>query len=93
MMSREMNDRLTLTGPGTPAGNLFRRYWLPACLSAELPEPECPPVRVPLMGEKLVAFRDRTGRVGLLGEHCPHRGASLYYGRSEDCGLRCIYHG
>jgi nitrite reductase/ring-hydroxylating ferredoxin subunit len=93
MMSREMNDRLTLTGPGTPAGNLFRRYWLPACLSAELPEPECPPVRVRLMGEKLVAFRDRTGRVGLLGEHCPHRGVSLYYGRSEDCGLRCIYHG
>lgn len=93
MMSREMNDRLTLTGPDTPAGNLFRRYWLPACLSAELPEPECPPVRVALMGERLVAFRDKTGRVGLLGEHCPHRGASLYYGRSEDCGLRCIYHG
>ncbi len=93
MMSREMNDRLTLTGPDTPAGNLFRRYWLPACLSAELPEPECPPVRVQLMGERLVAFRDRTGRVGLVGEHCPHRGASLYFGRSEDCGLRCIYHG
>ena len=93
MMSRKMNDRLTLTGPGTPAGNLFRRYWLPALLSAELPEPECPPVRVGLMGEKLVAFRDQTGRVGLIGEHCPHRGVSLYFGRSEDCGLRCIYHG
>ena len=93
MMSREMNDLLTLTGPGTPAGNLFRRYWMPACLRAEIPEPECPPVRVRLMGEDLVAFRDRNGRVGLIGEHCPHRGASLYYGRSEDCGLRCVYHG
>jgi phenylpropionate dioxygenase-like ring-hydroxylating dioxygenase large terminal subunit len=93
MMSPENNDLLTLTGPGTPAGNLFRRYWLPACLSEELPKPECPPVRVKLMGEDLVAFRDRTGRVGLVGEHCPHRGVSLFYGRSEDCGLRCIYHG
>ena len=93
MMSPETNDLLTLTGPGTPAGNLFRRYWLPACLSEELPEPEGPPVRVKLMGENLVAFRDRAGRVGLIGEHCPHRGASLYYGRNEDCGLRCIYHG
>jgi nitrite reductase/ring-hydroxylating ferredoxin subunit len=93
MMSQEMNDLLTLTGPGSPAGNLFRRYWIPACLSAELPEPQCPPVRVGLMNEKLVAFRDRDGKVGLIGEHCPHRGASLYFGRLEDCGVRCIYHG
>ena len=93
MLSREDNDLLTLTGPGTPAGALFRRYWIPACLSEEVPEAGGPPVRVPLMGEALVAFRDTSGRVGLIGEHCPHRGASLYYGRNEDCGLRCLYHG
>jgi nitrite reductase/ring-hydroxylating ferredoxin subunit len=93
MLSREDNDLLTLTGPETPAGALFRRYWIPACLSEEVPEAGGPPVRVPLMGEALVAFRDTSGRVGLIGEHCPHRGASLYYGRNEDCGLRCLYHG
>jgi phenylpropionate dioxygenase-like ring-hydroxylating dioxygenase large terminal subunit len=71
----------------------FRRYWLPALLSEELSEADCPPVQVRLLGEELVAFRDSEGRIGLLDEHCAHRGTSLYYGRNEECGLRCIYHG
>src|SRR5919202_1628516 len=74
-------------------GDFFRRYWLPALLSEEIPEPDCPPVQVRLLGEELVAFRDSQGRIGLLEEHCLHRGTSLYYGRNEACGLRCIYHG
>jgi phenylpropionate dioxygenase-like ring-hydroxylating dioxygenase large terminal subunit len=74
-------------------GELMRRYWLPALLSEEIPEPDCPPVRVRLLGEDLVAFRDSKGRAGLLGEHCMHRGTSLFFGRNEQCGLTCIYHG
>lgn len=93
MLSREENELLTRTGPGTPMGELLRRYWLPALLSEEIPEPDCPPARVRLLGEELVAFRDSQGRVGLLDEHCSHRGTSLFYGRNEECGLRCIYHG
>src|SRR4051812_38351407 len=93
MMTRQDNDRLTRTGPGTPMGALMRRYWLPALLSDELPDPDCPPVRVLLLGEELVAFRDSDGRVGLLDEYCSHRRASLFFGRNEECGLRCIYHG
>jgi len=71
----------------------MRRYWIPALLARELPEPDGPPVRVKLLGEELVAFRDTRGRVGLLDEHCPHRLASLFLGRNEECGLRCVYHG
>jgi phthalate 4,5-dioxygenase len=93
MLSRENNDLLTLTGPGTPMGDLTRRYWIPALLSEEIAAPDSPPVRVALLGEKLVAFRDSQGRIGLIGEHCRHRGVSLFYGRNEECGLRCIYHG
>ena len=93
MLSREENELLTRTDPGTPAGELFRRYWIPALLSEEIPAADCPPVRVRLLGEDLVAFRDSHGRIGILDEHCSHRGTSLYYGRNEDCGLRCIYHG
>jgi phenylpropionate dioxygenase-like ring-hydroxylating dioxygenase large terminal subunit len=93
MLLREENELLTRVGPGTPTGALFRRYWLPACLSEEIPTPDSPPVRVRLLGEDLVAFRDRDGRVGLLGEHCSHRRASLFYGRVEEGGLTCIYHG
>ncbi len=93
MLSREENELLTRTGPGTPMGALMRRYWLPALLSAELPEPDGDPRRVRLLGEDLVAFRDTNGRVGLLAEGCPHRCASLVYGRNEEAGLRCIYHG
>jgi phenylpropionate dioxygenase-like ring-hydroxylating dioxygenase large terminal subunit len=74
-------------------GNLFRRYWLPAILTDELPENDCPPVRVQLLGEKLLAFRDSLGRYGLVDEFCPHRRVSLWFGRNEECGLRCVYHG
>ena len=93
MTTRELNDFLTLTGPGTPMGNLFRRYWIPALTSSELPEPDCPPVRVKLLSERLIAFRDSQGRVGLMDEFCAHRGVSLWFGRNEDNGLRCPYHG
>jgi phthalate 4,5-dioxygenase oxygenase subunit len=86
MLTREQNETLTQTGPGTPMGDLFRRYWIPALLSEELPEPDCPPIRVKLLSEPLVAFRDTQGRVGLLGEFCAHRRASLWFGRNEETG-------
>ena len=92
-ISREQNALLTETGPGTPMGDLFRRYWIPALLAEELPVPDCPPVRVQLMGERLVAFRDSDGRLGLIDEFCAHRGVSLWFGRNEEGGLRCPYHG
>jgi len=92
MITKEENDLLTQTGPGTPCGELIRRYWQPAALSEELPPGGAPkPVR--LLGEDLVLFRDEKGRPGLLAIHCSHRGADLSYGRLEDGGLRCIYHG
>ena len=93
MLSQKDNDVLTRTGPGTPMGDVLRRYWIPALLSWELPENDCPPVRVQLLGERLVAFRDSNGRIGMLKEACPHRGASLWLGRNEEAGLRCVYHG
>ncbi len=93
MLSKEDNDLVTRVGPGTPMGNLMRHYWVPAMLSSELPAPDCDPVRVMLLGEKLIAFRDSHGQVGLLHNHCPHRGASLFFGRNEESGLRCVYHG
>ena len=93
MLLREENEFLTRIGPGTPMGELLRRYWLPVALGSELFEPDCPPVRVKLLGERLVAFRDTHGRVGLLDEFCAHRRASLFLGRNEECGLRCVYHG
>ena len=93
MLTAEQNERLTRTGPGTPMGEAMRRYWIPALLSIELPEPDCPPVRVRLLGEDLVAFRDTSGRIGILAEFCPHRRASLWLGRNEENGLRCVYHG
>lgn len=93
MLSHAENELLTRVGPGTAMGALMRCYWLPALLSEEIPAPDCPPVRVRLLGEDLVAFRDSKGRVGLLGEHCAHRGTSLFFGRNEECGLRCVYHG
>jgi phenylpropionate dioxygenase-like ring-hydroxylating dioxygenase large terminal subunit len=93
MLLAEDNALLTRTGGGTPMGNLMRRYWVPALLSEEIPAPDCPPVRVKMMGEELVAFRDSRGRIGLVEEHCAHRGTSLFFGRNEECGLRCIYHG
>lgn len=93
MLKQEVNELLTRTGPGTPMGDLFRQYWIPALLAEELPENDCPPVRVKLLSERLVAFRDTTGRYGLIDEFCAHRGASLWFGRSEEGGLRCSYHG
>ena len=93
MMSREQNELLVRTGAGTKLGELFRRYWIPALLAWEIPAPDCPPVRVPLLGEKLVGFRDSQGRIGLIDEFCAHRGVSLWFGRNEECGLRCPYHG
>jgi phenylpropionate dioxygenase-like ring-hydroxylating dioxygenase large terminal subunit len=93
MLTYEENELVTKTGPGTPMGEAMRRYWIPALLSRELPEPDCPPVRVQLLGERLVAFRDTQGRIGLLDEFCPHRRASLWLGRNEESGLRCVYHG
>jgi phthalate 4,5-dioxygenase len=93
MLTQEDNDTLCRVGPGTLMGNLLRRYWLPALLSTEAPEPDAPPVRVRLLGEDLIAFRDTTGAVGLVANACPHRGASLFFGRNEEAGLRCVYHG
>jgi len=93
MTTREENDLITHVGPGTPMGDVLRRYWMPALLSRELPGPDSPPVRVKLLGEDLVAFRDTNGNVGLLEEFCPHRLASLFLGRNEESGLRCVYHG
>jgi phthalate 4,5-dioxygenase oxygenase subunit len=93
MLVKEQNDYVTLTGPGTPMGQLFRSYWIPALLASELAEPDCPPVRVQLLSEKLVAFRDTEGRLGLIEEFCAHRRVSLWFGRNEENGLRCPYHG
>ena len=93
MLSAEDNALLTETDAETPMGAYFRRFWQPVVLSEELAEADGPPVRVTVMGEELVAFRDSDGRIGLIGAYCPHRGANLYYGRNEDCGLRCVYHG
>jgi phthalate 4,5-dioxygenase len=93
MLSPEDNELLTRTDVGTPMGSLIRHYWVPALLSEEIPQPDCPPVRVRMLGEELVSFRDSRGRIGLIGERCAHRGTSLFYGRNEECGLRCIYHG
>jgi phthalate 4,5-dioxygenase len=93
MPSKEDNELLSRVGPGTPMGDLMRQYWLPALLPADLPEPDCDPVRVRLLGENLVAFRDSDGRPGLLDAECPHRCASLFFGRNEESGLGCVYHG
>ncbi len=93
MLSAEDNAMLTQTDPGTPMGELFRRFWMPAMLSDELPGADCPPVRLRLLGENVVGFRDTEGNVGVLNAYCPHRGAPMFFGRNEGCGLRCVYHG
>jgi phenylpropionate dioxygenase-like ring-hydroxylating dioxygenase large terminal subunit len=93
MLAREDNELITRVGQGTAMGNTMRRYWIPALLAREIAEPDGPPVRVRLLGEDLVAFRDTQGRIGLLDEYCLHRRASLWFGRNEECGLRCVYHG
>jgi phthalate 4,5-dioxygenase len=93
MLTPEENERLTRVGPGTPMGTLMRRYWQPALLSEELPERDGAPVRVRLLSEDLIAFRDSDGNVGLVDAFCPHRRAPMFFGRNEECGLRCVYHG
>ena len=93
LLKKEQNDFLTQTGPGTPMGDLFRRYWHPALLAEELAEPDCPPVRLELLSEKMLAFRDTSGRLGVVDEFCAHRGVSLWFGRNEENGIRCPYHG
>src|SRR6188508_779531 len=93
MLRPEQNTFATQTGPGTPMGEMFRRYWIPAMHAEELPENECPPVRVKLLSERLLAWRDTQGRLALTDEFCAHRGVSLWFGRNEHDGLRCPYHG
>ena len=93
MLTREENEWMSRTGKGTPMGEFCRRFWTPVLLSEELPEPDCAPVQTKIYGEELVAFRTTSGKVGLLKEFCPHRHASLFYGRNEEDGLRCAYHG
>src|SRR5918999_128022 len=93
MLKKQQNDLVCQTGPGTPMGQLFRSYWLPVLHADELPENECPPVRVKIMSERLLAFRDTEGKYGLIDEFCAHRGVSLWFGRNEENGLRCPYHG
>jgi phthalate 4,5-dioxygenase oxygenase subunit len=93
VLPRDENELLTRVGPGTAMGALMRRYWIPAAFSHQIAKPDGPPIRVRLLGENLVLFRDTQGRVGLLDEKCPHRTASLFFGRNEENGLRCVYHG
>ena len=93
LLTVEETNYLCRIGPGTPMGNLMRRYWTPILLSKELLEHDGAPLRSRILGEDLVAFRDTNGDVGLLDNHCPHRRASLFFGRNEECGLRCVYHG
>ncbi|AET94340.1 Rieske (2Fe-2S) region (plasmid) [Burkholderia sp. YI23] len=93
MLRKEQNDLVTQTGPGAPMGELFRRFWLPALLSEELAEPGGEPVRLQLLSERMLAFRDSEGKLGLIDEFCAHRGVSLWFGRNEEGGIRCPYHG
>jgi nitrite reductase/ring-hydroxylating ferredoxin subunit len=93
MLSNQDNDLLCRVGPGTPMGNMMRQYWIPAIRSDELPGPDCPPLRVRLLGENLIGYRTTSGEIGLMQNSCPHRGASMFFGRNEEEGLRCVYHG
>ena len=93
MLSKEQNEVLSRVGAGTPMGNLMRQYWLPALLSTELPHEDGPPLRLRLLGEDMIAFRATSGSVGVIQNACPHRGASMFFGRNEEEGLRCVYHG
>src|SRR5438132_10869357 len=92
MLSKEDMETLCRVGAGTPMGDLMRQYWLPATYSSEL-EPDGAPVRIRILGEDLIAWRDSAGRPGFIAQNCPHRGASLFFGRNEEDGLRCVYHG
>src|SRR6266487_7211305 len=93
MLSKEDNELVTNTDKGTPMGEYFRRFWIPVALSEELPGPDCIPIKLKIMNEELIAFRDSNGDVGLVDAYCPHRGAPLFFARNEEAGLRCVYHG
>ena len=93
MLSTQDNELLCRVGPGTPMGEFMREYWLPAFVPSELPEADGEPRRMRLLGENLIAFRVSSGKYGLVANHCPHRGASLFFGRNEEEGIRCVYHG
>jgi phthalate 4,5-dioxygenase oxygenase subunit len=93
MLTKEENNLITRTDRGTPLGEMMRRFWIPAFIASEIREHDGTPIRLKLLGEDLIAFRDTNGKVGVMEEYCPHRGASLALGRNEDCGLTCIYHG
>src|SRR5215471_8700551 len=93
MLTAQDNALITRTDRGTAMGELFRRFWLPVVLPEELPEPDAPPIRIKVLGEYLVAFRATNGTVGIVDAFCPHRRAPLFFGRNEECGLRCVYHG
>ncbi len=93
MLTKEENNLITRTDRGTPLGEMMRRFWIPAFTASEIRELDGTPIRLKLLGEDLIAFRDTNGKVGVMEEYCPHRGASLALGRNEDCGLTCIYHG
>jgi phenylpropionate dioxygenase-like ring-hydroxylating dioxygenase large terminal subunit len=93
MLSTQDNELLCRVGPGTPMGEFMREYWLPAFVPSELPEADGEPRRMRLLGENLIAFRVSSGKYGLIANHCPHRGASLFFGRNEEEGIRCVYHG
>lgn len=93
MLTIEENNLLCRVEEDAPMGQLMRKHWLPVCLTEEVSEPDCDPVKARVLGEDLVVFRDTDGRVGVMDEYCPHRRVSLVYGRNEECGLRCLYHG
>ncbi len=93
MLTHADNERLCRVGPETPMGRVMRRYWQPAALSSELPERDGPPIRVRILGEDLIAFRQTNGEIGLVSAFCPHRRAPMFFSRNEDDGLRCVYHG
>src|SRR6202162_550881 len=93
MLSARDNDILSQVGPGSMVGTMMRQYWIPALKTEELPSPDCPPIRLRLLGEDLIAFRTTSGQVGIIADACPHRGASMFFGRHEEEGLRCVYHG
>ncbi|WP_297008081.1 Rieske 2Fe-2S domain-containing protein, partial [Thalassospira sp. UBA6510] len=93
MLSHEENDLLTRVTGDAPMGKLMRQHWTPVCLIEEVAEADGKPLLVEAVGNRYVAFRDSEGKLGLLDELCPHRRASLVFGRNEDCGLRCLYHG
>ena len=93
MLTQEENELLVRTGPGTPMGEFFRRFWIPVALAEEIPEPDCTPARVRVLNEDLILFRDTEGKIGLIDAYCAHRFSPLFFGMNEECGIRCLYHG